>query len=111
MSKKSEIKITVVLDDKNNPEKIEWGATDAQFEGVKPAKTLLLSFWDEKENITLGMDLWTKEMTINDMNIHFYQVLLNLADTFERSTKNKNVADMIRKFGSDLAEKLELSVK
>ena len=111
MSKKSEIKITVVLDDKNNPEKIEWGATDAQFEGVKPAKTLLLSFWDEKENITLGMDLWTKEMTINDMNIHFYQVLLKLADTFERSTKNKNVADMIRKFGSDLAEKLELSVK
>ncbi|MEJ2492881.1 MAG: gliding motility protein GldC [Ignavibacteriaceae bacterium] len=111
MSKKSEIKITVVLDDKNNPEKIEWGATDAQFEGVKPAKTLLLSFWDEKENITLGIDLWTKEMTINDMNIHFYQVLLNLADTFERSTKNKNVADMIRKFGSDLAEKLELSVK
>jgi gliding motility-associated protein GldC len=111
MSKKSEIKITVVLDDKNNPEKIEWGATDAQFEGVKPAKTLLLSFWDEKENITLGIDLWTKEMTINDMNIHFYQVLLNLADTFERSTKNKNVADMIRKFGSDFAEKLELSVK
>ncbi|MCG6915240.1 gliding motility protein GldC [bacterium BMS3Abin03] len=111
MSKKSEIKITVVLDDKNNPEKIEWGATDAQFEGVKPAKTLLLSFWDEKENITLGIDLWTKEMTINDMNIHFYQVLLKLADTFERSTKNKNVADMIRKFGSDLAEKLELSVK
>jgi hypothetical protein len=50
-------------------------------------------------------------MTINDMNIHFYQVLLKLADTFERSTKNKNVADMIRKFGSDLAEKLELSVK
>ena len=111
MSKKSEIKITVVLDDKNNPEKIEWGATDAQFEGVKPAKTLLLSFWDEKENITLGIDLWTKEMTINDMNIHFYQVLLKLADTFERSTKNKNVADMIRKFGSDFAEKLDLSVK
>ena len=111
MSKKSEIKITVVLDDKNNPEKIEWGATDAHFEGVKPAKTLLLSFWDEKENITLGIDLWTKEMTINDMNIHFYQVLLKLADTFERSTKNKNVADMIRKFGSDFAEKLDLSVK
>lgn len=111
MSKKSEIKITVALDDKNNPEKIEWGATDAQFEGVKPAKTLLLSFWDEKENVTLGIDLWTKEMTINDMNIHFYQVFLNLADTFERSTKNKNVADMIRKFGSEFAEKLELSVK
>jgi gliding motility-associated protein GldC len=111
MNKKSEIKITVGLDDKNNPEKIEWGATDAQFEGVKPAKSLLLSFWDEKDNVTLGIDLWTKEMTINDMNVHFYQVFLNLADTFERSTKNKNVADMIRKFGNDFAEKLELSVK
>ena len=109
MSKKSEIKITVSLDDKNNPEKINWEATDSQFEGTKPARTLLLSLWDEKENVTMGIDLWTKEMTVNDMNIHFHQVLLKLADTFERSTRNTETANMIRKFGGEFAEKLELT--
>lgn len=111
MSKTSEIKITVNLDDKNNPEKIEWEATDSQFEGTKPAKTLLLSLWDEKENVTMGIDLWTKEMTVTDMNIHFHQVLLKLADTFERSTRNTDAANMIRKFGGELSDKLELTKK
>ena len=111
MSKISEIKMTVRLDDKNNPEKIEWEATDSQFEGKKHAKTLLLSLWDEKENVTLGIDLWTKEMTVNDMNIHFHQVLLKMADTFERSTHNKEAASMIRDFGNDFAKKLDLTNK
>jgi gliding motility-associated protein GldC len=111
MSKISEIKMTVRLDDKNNPEKIEWEATDSQFEGKKPARTLLLSLWDEKENVTLGIDLWTKEMTVNDMNIHFHQVLLKMADTFERSTRNKEAASMIRNFGNDFAKKLDLTNK
>jgi len=111
MSKRSEIKITVSLDDKNNPEKIEWEATDSQFVGRKPARTLLLSLWDEKENVTLGIDLWTKEMTVNDMNIHFHQVLLKLADTFERSTRNSEAANMIRKFGKEFSDKLELTKK
>ena len=111
MSKKSEIKITVDLDEKNNPEKIEWEATDSGFEGKKPARTLLLSLWDEKENVTLGIDLWTQEMTVDDMNIHFHQVLLKMADTCERSTRNKEAASMIRNFGSEFAKKLELTNK
>jgi gliding motility-associated protein GldC len=111
MSKISEIKMTVRLDDKNNPEKIEWEATDSQFEGKKPARTLLLSLWDEKENVTLGIDLWTKEMTVNDMNIHFHQVLLKMADTFERSTLKKEASSIIRNFVNDFAKKLDLTNK
>ena len=111
MSKTSEIKITVNLDDKSNPERIEWEATDSQFDGRKPARTLLLSLWDEKENVTLGIDLWTKEMTVNDMNIHFHQVLLKMADTFEKSTRNKEAARMIRNFGNNFAKKLDLTNK
>lgn len=111
MSTISEIKFTVSLDDNKNPEKIEWEATDSEFKGKKNARTLLLSLWDEKENVTLGIDLWTKEMTVNDMNIHFHQVLLKLADTFERSTRNNDAANMIRKFGKEFSDKLELTKK
>jgi gliding motility-associated protein GldC len=108
MPKKSEIKITVELDDNKMPTKIEWEATDAGFDGKKPAKTLMLSLWDEKENMTYSIDLWTKEMLVNEMNTHFHQVFLKMADTFERATNNKEAAGMIRKFSDELAKKLEL---
>ena len=106
--KKSEIKIIVELDENMMPERIKWEATDAGFNGTKPAKTLMLSLWDEKENVTLGIDLWTKEMTINEMNKHFHQILLKMADTFERSTQNSQAANMISDFSSEFAKNVEL---
>ena len=49
-------------------------------------------------------------MTVDDMNIHFSQIFNKLAD-FERSTKNKEIADMIKIFGWDFARKTELIKK
>lgn len=111
MLKKSEIKFTVHLDDKKLPEKIEWEADDSDFEGKKECGSMMISLWDKEEKVTLGIDLWTKEMLIDDMNIHYHQVLNKLADTYERSTGNKEAGSMIRKFSNDFAEKLEIVKK
>ena len=111
MSIKSEIKINVELDDNKMPVNIEWGATDAGFDGKKLAKTLMLSLWDEKENVTLGIDLWTKEMTVEEMNVHYHQMLFKMADTFERATLNTEAANLLRDFSSEFAKKLELKEK
>ncbi len=111
MNKKSEIKISVELDDNKMPVKIEWEADDANFKGTKPAKTLMLSLWDEKENVTLGIDLWTKEMSVEEMNLHYHQILLKMADTFERATRNTEAANLLRDFNSKFARKLELKEK
>jgi gliding motility-associated protein GldC len=111
MSQTTEIKFTVHLDENKVPEKIEWEADDAGFSGKKETKTLLVSLWDKDENLTMAIDLWTKEMVIDEMNIHFHQVFLKLADTYRRSTNNQEVAAMIEKFSSDFAEKLDLSKK
>jgi len=108
MNRKSNIKITVELDENKMPEKIEWEATDAGFDGKKAVKTLMLSLWDEKDNVTYGIDLWTKEMKVEEMHLHFHQILLKMADTFERATKNKEVAGMMRKFNEEFAKKLDL---
>jgi gliding motility-associated protein GldC len=108
MNRKSEINITVELDENKMPEKIEWEATDAGFKGKKPSKTLMLSLWDEKDSVTYGIDLWTKEMTVEEMHSHYHQILLKLADTFERATNNKDAAGMIRNFGDEFTKKLEL---
>ena len=111
MNKKSEIKIFVELDEQKMPVNIEWEATDAGFDGKKPAKTLMLSLWDEKENVTLGIDLWTKEMTVEEMNLHYHQMLFKMADTFERATLNTEAAKVLKDFSSKFAKKLELKEK
>jgi len=108
MNKTSEIKFFVTLDENKVPEKIEWEATDAGINGRKECSSVMISLWDKEEKGTLAIDLWTKEMIVDDMNIHFHQVLNKTADTYERATKNKVVADMIKKFSSDFAETTEI---
>ena len=111
MPRISEIKLYVELDDNRVPGKIEWEATDAGFKEKKEANSMMLSLWDKDEKVTLGIDLWNKDMLVDDMNIHTHQVLLKLADTFRRSTKNNEAADMIDNFAAEFAEKLDLKKK
>jgi gliding motility-associated protein GldC len=86
MNKVSQIKFLVELDENKIPQKIFWQADDAGFNGFKEAKSMLLSLWDKTELTTLGMDLWTKEMTIEEMNIHFHQILVRMAESYARYT-------------------------
>lgn len=69
---------------------------------------MLLSLWDKKEKMTYCIDLWTKDMTIEDMQIHFHQMFLKMADIFERSTKNQKASSLIKKFSSEFASELKL---
>jgi gliding motility-associated protein GldC len=106
MLKESQINLFISVDDKKLTEKIEWQADEAGFEGRKESQTVMLSLWDRKERMTYIIDLWTKDMSIEDMQIHFYQMFLKMANTFERSTLNSDVAGMIRNFSSDFANRL-----
>jgi len=108
MGKTSQIKLTVELDDINNPVAINWQADDAGFEGSKSSKTLFLSLWDDQEKSTYSIDLWTKEMLLNDMNLHFYQIFQKLADTYQRATNNAEMSDTIRNFANEFSNKLGL---
>ena len=111
MTKRSNINLTVELDEKNMPTKIEWEATDANFDGKKESKAMLLSIWDKDENLTLGIDLWTKDMLINEMNNFFLQTFKKMADTYLRSTSNNDISKFIRDFGDQFASKIEESQK
>ena len=73
--KKSEIKFIVSLDEKNIPEKIEWVAEDSLSQDLKESKSISLSLWDDKKKNTLRIDLWTKEMTTDDMKKFYIDCL------------------------------------
>ena len=96
--KKSEIKFLVHLDEKKMPEKIEWQADDADFKGMKEAKTM----------VTLGIDLQTKDMLIEDMNLHFYQMILKLGDTYRKAASDVETAKMFDDFASEFSKKIKL---
>ena len=108
MSRTSKINFIIQLDDKKMPEKIEWQADDADFTGMKEAKTMILSLWDKDDKVTLGIDLWTNDMLIDDMNLHFYQMILKLGDTYRKSTSNPETAKMFDEFASQFADKIKL---
>ncbi|MGB5289008.1 MAG: gliding motility protein GldC [Ignavibacteriaceae bacterium] len=105
MLKESKIKLFITLDEKKMPIKIEWEADDAGFSGKKESQTLMLSLWDKKEKMTYSIDLWTKEMTVPDMKVHFHQIFLKMADTFDRATQGSNAAEMIRNFSLEFAKR------
>ena len=96
MMKTKEINFTVTVDEQNMPVKIEWSATDADFEGKKPVQSMMIYLWDQKVKNTLHFGLWTKEMLKMDMRIHYFNTLMIMADTYERATGNKPAADAIR---------------
>lgn len=107
MSKEAEIKFLVKVDDKGVPDEIYWSASDAEFEGLMPCDSLMISVWDRGEKNTMSIDLWTSEMQVGEMNAHFYFTLMKMADTYKRATNNGELSDMIRNFASEFAKKVD----
>ncbi len=103
----SEIKIKVDLDDNKVPEKLYWSAPDGGVDEME-SKAVLLSVWDHKAKEALRIDLWTKEMPLDEMKVFFHQTLTAMADTFQRATNDEKMSDTMRDFCDYFAEKLEL---
>ncbi|HEX5001125.1 MAG TPA: gliding motility protein GldC [Bacteroidia bacterium] len=98
--KQSEIKFTVTLDDSRNPEKISWKADDSGVEGEKECKALMLSVWDKKDSCTLRIDLWTKEMMVEEMQHLIYETIRSLGETYTRATNDKSAGDELLQFAA-----------
>ncbi|WP_269234794.1 gliding motility protein GldC [Flavobacterium flavigenum] len=105
---KSEIKFNIELDENRVPEKLYWTANDGGVEGEE-AKAIMLSIWDSKAKESMRIDLWTKDMPVDEMKIFFHQTLVAMSDTFKRATNDEKMADTMKDFCDYFAEKLELT--
>jgi gliding motility-associated protein GldC len=110
-NKSSSIKIDVTLDQDKVPEAILWEAADTGTKGAQEAKAMLLAFFDKSSKDTLKIDLWTKEMQVNEMDRFFYQTLISLADTYKRANSNTALADAMQQFARYFGEEVELVAK
>lgn len=110
--KKSDINITVGLNEENVPVSIHWKAEDNPSH-VKPAecKAMLLSLFDRDHFDTLKIDLWTKDMQVNEMDRFFYQTFRAMCDTYFRATQNGKLANEMQRFVQYFGEQTEIIPK
>jgi gliding motility-associated protein GldC len=101
---KADIHISVERD-KTDITSITWQAEEAPEPGVQKAKAMILALWDQETRNSLRIDLWTKDMTVDDMNDFFFQTLLSMADTYSRATNNKDIMADMKIFAREFAEK------
>lgn len=108
--KQANIKIVVELDENKIPEKIIWSAPDG---GVNNqiSKAIFLSIWDHKNKESLSIDLWTKEMPVDEMNEFFYQSVITMGGAFQRATDNNKIKDVMDKFSELMKKELNLENK
>lgn len=104
---KSTITIDVQLDDKRVPESISWNATESTADNARAAKALMLAFWDGTDKTALRMDLWTKEMMVDEMADFYYQTIMTMADSFERSTHQAELVEKMRAFAQDFYKRFQ----
>jgi len=104
---RSEINFLVELDEHRVPEKLMWSAKDGGV-ALEEAKAIMLSIWDSKAKESMRIDLWTKDMPVDEMKVFFHQTLVAMSDTFHRATGDEKMAATMKDFCEYFAEKLEL---
>ncbi len=112
IKKQSTINITVGLDESNVPSNLHWQSDDdPNAREPQECKAMLLSLFDKEHLDTLKIDLWTKEMEVQEMDRFFYQTLRGLADTYFKATQNKDMANEMQRFAHYFGEQTDIIKK
>lgn len=106
----SEIKINIELDENRVPENLSWSAVEGGVD-LEVAKAFMLSVWNSDEKATKCIELWSKDMSVDEMKIFFHQTLLSMTETFQRATGDEKMAATMQDFCDYFAEKLELKAQ
>jgi gliding motility-associated protein GldC len=113
--KKAEIKLTVELDEQNVPDSILWESSDGENKEALPANAMFLALWDHQYKNSLRIDLWTKEMPLDEMKRFFYETLQTLGDSFIRASGDDPMAQAVigdlRDYCEHFAEKMEIKAQ
>ncbi|MDE0470476.1 MAG: gliding motility protein GldC [Ekhidna sp.] len=105
--KKSEIKFIVELDKENVPERIRWDADDKDQSGFSETKSVSVSLWDHKNKNTMRIDLWTKDMPVDEMKHFYIDCLGGLSQSILNATGDEYMSSQI----SGLCDRLVKHVK
>jgi gliding motility-associated protein GldC len=91
--KKSNINFTIQLDNNNVPDKIFWDATDKPDPELSETKSISIALWDHTQKNTLRIDLWAKDMPVEEMKKFYIDCIGGLAQSMLTSTGDEVMAN------------------
>ena len=110
ITKKEKFSIEVVMDENLIPENLQWSSTQGDGESEN-ASAALIYLWNAQKNETFSLDLWTKKMSIEEMNKMMFQTIMTLANSYEKATSEDQLANAMRDFGEFFGEKTKILPK
>ena len=102
--RKATINIEVFLNENNLPDQISWIASDSK-KNNDFVKAFMLSFWDSNLKNSSNIDLWTKEMTMEEMKFFIFQNLLKMSSLVQKSTGDQELTKYIKNFATEFGKK------
>lgn len=104
---KKTLHFEVQIDENYLPLNIEMQASDAATKETD-IKALMVSAWAAKNRETLRIDLWTKDMPVNDMFIMYHQTMMSMATSLQKATANEKLANALRDYCDYFAEETKI---
>ena len=104
---KQTLKFEVELDENNLPNSIKMLKEKASNSSID-LKALMIAGWDAKRKETLRVDIWTKDMPVNDMFIMYHQNMMGMATSLEKSTGQNKLANALRDYCDFFAKETKI---
>lgn len=109
--RKTTINFNIDLDNNNVPEKIMWDATDKPDAGLSETKSISIALWDHKQKNTLRIDLWSKDMPVNEMKRFYVDCIGGLAQSVLSATGDEVMSTEMNALCERLVKHLEEEAK
>ena len=85
------------------PEAISWSATDAGPD-IHFAKAINIALWDRDERGTMKIDLWTKDMPVDEMKHFYVDTIGAMAESVLTATNDSVMATKMRNLCRELMD-------
>lgn len=107
--KQSTITVNVTLDEHKVPQHIDWSASDSTADVNQDAKAMMLAFWDGADKSAMRIDLWTKDMMVDEMADFYYQTMMGMADAYLRATQQQELVEDMKNHAKSFYKKFRES--
>jgi gliding motility-associated protein GldC len=104
---KQTLKFEVELDENLLPLNIKMNSSDGAA-NESHIKALMISAWAAQTKETLRIDLWTKDMPINEMFIMYHQTMVGMATSLEKATGHDKLAGALRDYCEFFAKQTKI---
>jgi gliding motility-associated protein GldC len=101
------LKFEVELDENHLPVNMKMDTSDGSG-SEDDIKALMISAWAARNKETLRIDLWTKDMPVNEMFIMYHQTMMGMANTLEKATGHDKLAGALKDYCEFFAEQTKI---